>query len=199
MGGSNHEPAAVGFVERVHGIADQIEENLENLIRVALNGRQIRGGEIFDFNAFAPQIQVREVERVLDHLIDVEIGLFRWDAPRETQQAGDERLDAPGEGTDFFGDGSLAISQGVIVRQQIGITENSCERIVDLVRGPGRQLADGDELFSLNQLRLKALQVVKRLVRCLEQPHAVAIHKALAEEEEHANQKDGNLCNAETK
>ena len=50
------------------------------------------------------------MEGVVDHLIDVEVDFFCWNAAREAQQACDERLDPSRQHADFLGHLALPVA-----------------------------------------------------------------------------------------
>src|SRR5579862_4618299 len=91
--GANHKFASAHFFDGIHGIAHQIEEDLQNLIGISAHCRQFRIGYRFDAHLLSAQVEVTEMEGIVDHMIDVEIGFFRWNPAREAQQACDERFD----------------------------------------------------------------------------------------------------------
>src|ERR1700691_4398395 len=69
--GANHQRAAADFFQRVHGIADQVEENLQNLIGIAENVRQSFVNIGANFDVLSAQVQIAEVQRGSNHLVQI--------------------------------------------------------------------------------------------------------------------------------
>ena len=194
--GANHELAAADFVERVHCIADQVEEYLQQLVGIAAHRRQFGFGEGLDIDVRPAQVEIAQVQSGRQHLIYILRDLLAGNAPCEAEQASDQSLDAPRERANLFRHLALAVAELAIIHQQVGIAQNPGQRIVDFMRGSGGKLSQRNQLFGLNHLGLDAFQVFQRFVRGPEQPAAIVIHELLAEENQERAHDDGHLRDA---
>src|SRR5713101_2173263 len=73
---------AAHFLHRIHGVADDVEENLQQLIGVAANAGQDGFGLQFDPDVFAAEIQPAEMHGAVHHRIAIDHRPLRGHLPR---------------------------------------------------------------------------------------------------------------------
>src|SRR5580704_8676997 len=73
---ANQEDTTASGLHGIHAIADQMIENLEQLIGIAANGRQDAAIFEFDANILFAQVQIAQLDRTGEHGIQIEQLLF---------------------------------------------------------------------------------------------------------------------------
>src|SRR6266446_3707453 len=128
--------AAAYFLQCIHGVIDDVEEDLQQLIRVAADRGNGSTGLQFDADVLAAKIQTPELRRAGDDGIDVDQGtLLAGHLVCKAEQVVHQRLRAPRLVANFFREFARALASRRIVDQQIGIAQDGREWVVDLMRG----------------------------------------------------------------
>src|SRR5467141_3622481 len=134
--------AAAYFLHCIHGVVDDVEEDLQQLIRVAADRGNGYTGLQFDADVLAAKIQPPELRRTNDDGVDVDQGtLLTGYLVRKAEQVVHQRLRTARLIANFFREFAGALAGRRIVDQQIGIAQDGCEWIVDLMRGAGGKLS----------------------------------------------------------
>src|SRR5277367_1625554 len=131
---ANHQLSAAHLFQSVHRIADQVEENLQDLIGIPSHHRQVHRGVRLDIDVPPSQVQIAQMQSGRNHLIYFQERLLAGNAPRKTQQARHQSFYSAGKRADLFGHHTLPVTQRNIVQEQVGIPQNPRERIVYFVR-----------------------------------------------------------------
>ena len=153
---TTHAPGPPGAGDRLRGVVDQVDEDLLDLVGVDVGHRQI--GLDLDLGLDA----VRHELVAEQHEGGVEQGPERGGAalmlllPREAQQVLDDVRRALG----LLPDDRERLAQGRRhvghLAQEIGEADDRGERVVEVVRDAGDELADGGHFFRLDELVLQS-------------------------------------------
>ena len=121
-----------------HGIdrvVDDVEEDLHQLIAVAPHSRQ-HGFELqFDSGFRRTQIERAKLHRVGDDGIDVQEGALWGNLASEAEQVAHQSFGAASLVADLGGGRAGLVGQLGIVSEQIGVTQNRGQWIIDFVSG----------------------------------------------------------------
>ncbi len=179
---------AAGFLHRIHGVVDDVGEHLKELIGVAPDLRQGVGVMKFDAHILAAQIDAAELHGAVDNRVDVQRhALLAGHLAREAEQAVDQALGAPRLFSNLFRQAPRPAVHRRIVGQQLGISEDGRQRVIDFMRRPSHQLAKRSQFFRLHELHLQPLQIVQRILRGAQQFQPLRVHQFLAQEGQKAN------------
>ncbi len=162
--GFNGEHAAfVGF-HGVEGVADDIEENLHELVSVATNAGE-NGLELkLDARGCGAQVESAKLDGVIHDGVEIEKGAFGGHLARKTEQVPYQGFGAARLVADFCCGGARFVRDRGIVGEQIGKAEDGGERIINFMSRAGGELPERDQFFGLHDLRLQAFQIVNRLL-----------------------------------
>ena len=169
------------------GVVDQVQDHLLELERVG-DGHgegwiEVEG----DGDIIHPQLIGAQVERVADHLVEIDHQALGFVFAREHQQILYDPGSTFGLGMDLLQILAYPFGQAGIAQQQLGIARDAGEWIVELMRDAGDKLADRGELFGMQELLFEAaaLGQIARNTMDLAGPRTVA-HQARAHFEKHA-------------
>src|ERR1700722_13948543 len=160
---ADEQDAAAGRFHGIHRVADQVVENLQQLIRIAAHGGEDAAIFQLDADIFSAQIKTAKLHHAGENAIAVQQLFFGGDLPRKAEQIVDEILGAASLLADFIAQ-SIGASVGrVFDGQHVGITKNRRKRIIDFVRGPRGELAERGQFLGLHEMGLQTLDVFQRL------------------------------------
>src|SRR5580704_936252 len=196
---ANQKDTTASGLHSIHAIADQVIEDLEQLIGVAANGRQDAAIFEFDADVLFAQVQVTQLNRAGEYGVEIQQLLFGRHLAGEAEQVGDEFLGAASLFANFLAERVRAAFGRILKGQEVGITEDGGERIIDFVRGAGRQLAQRGEFFRLNEVSLEALDVFERIPKFVNELSAFLVDEVRAEENQGADDEDGGQSDQDAK
>ncbi len=151
-------PQVSAFGHGLNGILDQVDDHLLDLGCIVVHQHR-RGRDVLDDGdaAFAGQV-VGEAQGGGDGGPEVLQLHFRRGLPGKLQQIGDDGVGPPGvvaDGREVLA--RLGVEFGVVT-QFVGHANDDRQRILHVVHNPGGELADGGQLFRLDELLLHGLQ-----------------------------------------
>src|SRR5208282_2666877 len=110
---ANEQHAAARGFHGVHRVADQVVENLQQLIRVATNGGKDAAIFQLDANILAAQIKIAQLHGAGEDAIQIQQLFFGGILPCKAEQIVDQVLGASGLIADFVSQGMRAGVGGV--------------------------------------------------------------------------------------
>src|ERR1700722_8862898 len=147
------------FANRLFGIANQIQENLNQLIRVTDNEGETRHRLELNFDIVAAEGMILELQRAVNDHVEIQ-GLFlRGGRTRKFEEILDD-----GGGAASLAVGHFELPLGVVVHalalaEKFAGSKDGGERIVQFVSNTGEHLAHCSELFGLDELGFEALHL----------------------------------------
>ena len=179
---ADHQYATAGGLHRVHGIADQMIENLEQLVRISANGWKHATAFEFYADIFFAQIQIAKLYGSGEYGIEIEQLLFGRYLPRKAEKVGNQIFCAPGLLANFFSQRMRPCVSGILNGQHISITKDGRERIIYFVRRAGGELAERGKFFGLYEMGLETFDVLERLPELVHETGAFLINHMLPQE-----------------
>ncbi len=126
--------------QRLFGVDDQVDENLVELISIPPDRRQIWRQAQGKRDPRCAQGVAGNLQRGLNHIVDLDIGRLSRLLTRHGQEGFDNaRATVSGIANLFSPHLCLLVCGGF--RQHKGLANHNRERIVQLVRNPGKQFA----------------------------------------------------------
>src|SRR5271157_2879298 len=147
------------FPNGLFRIADEIEEDLNELVGVTGDGRKTGERTEVDFDVVAAQGMLVQLEGAVDDVVEVEHPLLRRSGAREFQKVLHDAGGAACLTVSHFELALGAIVDALAIAKQFANAENGGERIVQFVSDAGEHLAHGGEFFSLDELLFEALEL----------------------------------------
>src|SRR5208282_5860148 len=147
------------FTNGLFRIADEIEEDLNELVGVTGDGRKAGEGTEVDFNAVAAKGMLVQLQGAVYDVVEVEHLFLRRSGAREFQKVLHDARGAAGLTVSHFELALGAIVDALAIAEQFADAENGGERIVQFVSDAGEHLAHGGEFFSLDELLFEALEL----------------------------------------
>ena len=125
------------FTNGLFGIADKIEEDLNELVGVASDGRKTWERAEVDFDAVAAKGMLVQLEGAVDNVVEVEHLLLWGSGAREFQEVLHDAGGAAGLTVSHFELALGALVDALAIAQQFANAENGGERIIQLVSNTG--------------------------------------------------------------
>ena len=180
--------ALLALHRRVEAVGNQVQQHPRHLLGIEVGGAGVRVERFDDRHVeagfFGARAVIGEVERLLDHRVDVDARALARPLARMQQHVLHDRIGAlavlnhlveiAADGPDqFVGLVALGLVQAARLDQrsaqfvdqlarQGGEIVDEIERVLDLVGDAGGELAERGELFRLDQPVLRLAQVVER-------------------------------------
>src|SRR6202000_307690 len=111
---------------------------------------------------FHPEVVVTQSQRLFENLVDVNRDALGFVLPRKAEQVLDDAVRALRLFVKLVGVLDTLRADIGTRREQLAVSENSGERVVEFVGDAGNQLANGRHFFAVKQLLLRSAQIVVR-------------------------------------
>src|SRR5208282_1471562 len=147
------------FPNGLFRIADEIEEDLNELVGVTGDGRKTGERTEVDFNAVATEGMLVQLKGAVDDVVEVEHFLLGRSGAREFQKILHDAGGAAGLTVGHFELALGAIVDALAIAKQFANAEDGSERIIKLVGDTGEHLPHGGEFFSLDELLFEAFEL----------------------------------------
>jgi hypothetical protein len=146
----------MGFADGLLGVADEIQENLNELVGVANGGRQARGGVKLDLNLVTAERMFVELESAIDDGVEIEGFFLRRGRARKFKQVLHDAGGATGLAMGHLELAARVVVDAGAIAEKFAGAKNGGERIVQFVSDTGEHLAHGGEFFGLDELLFEA-------------------------------------------
>ena len=157
LAADGQRPLAVRLEHRLLRVGDQVGEDVLQLVEVAQDERQLRVELGLHLDAADVEIVRLALDRLEDHAVQSQGLLFRFLAPREDQQVLDDAgraLGLPQDDVDPLGQLGLR----VVLLHELRVPQHAAQGVVQLVRHPREEVAEGGHLLRLDDFLLGFLQ-----------------------------------------
>src|SRR6267142_2196006 len=152
-------PAGSRFADGLFGIADKVQENLDELVGVADDGRQARDGVELDLDIVAAERMILELKCAVNDHVEIQY-FFLWRGwPRKFEKVLDDAGSAAGLAVGHFQLALGIVVHALTLAEKFACPKNGGERIVQFVSDTGEHLAHSGEFFSLDELALEAFDL----------------------------------------
>src|SRR5215467_5572890 len=153
--GGNFEQSAARFGERVHGVLNDFDENLEDLVGVGQHAGKICFQRKPNLNLSGGAARLEQVRRALEENADVDEGLLPGGLLGKAEKVGDQIAGAARLVDDLAQQAVLLVGESLAGPELLRAGHDRVEGMVDFLGGAGDKIAKRGEFFFLHELRLQ--------------------------------------------